>query len=406
MDALNLNALTFQPSALMVFGIFLLCGVVGVIAGSRIKGMPTITSFMLLGLIIGPHGIGLITKPILSGSHLFIEVALGLILYKLGNTLHPKAIYKSKKLMLISLSETLCTFFATSGSVLLLGYSPALAALIGAIAISSSPAVLVHVAEELHAKGPVTEKAKSLVALNNLFSFLIFSIAMPFAMTSAQHSFKAVVIIPAYMFLGAAAVGIVVGWLAVKITKMLKHEDQHYRFALTIGAIMLTLSISSMIHVSAILSPLVLGMAVRWFETSKHNLSKIELGEGGDLFFIVLFVMAGAKIDPSGLLEAGFAVLLLVISRCFGKFMGTYITMPHMGFEQTQYLATSLLLTPMAGMAIGLVAATASLIPEMGVKIATIVFAMVAVFETIGPFAATRAFLMSKEATLDKADME
>ena len=92
--------------------------------------------------------------------------------------------------------------------------------------------------------------------------------------------------------------------------------------------------------------------------------------------------------------------------RSIGKFAGTYITMPHMGFEQTQYLATSLLLVPMAGMAIGLVATTANLVPEMGVKVATIVFAMVAVFETIGPFAATKAFFMSNEAQIGKDNSE
>lgn len=397
MDNLDFQLALVQQNSLLVFGLFLLCGVFGIILGSRIKVIPTITSFMILGLIIGPSGLELINKQILQESYLFIDVALGLILYKLGNMLHPKAMLKSKKMMMISLSETTLTFVFIFFSVKLLGYNSTIAVLISAIAVSSSPAILVHVAEELKAKGPITEKAKSLVALNNLFSFMLFSLVMPFVLSEEGHKFKNFVFLPLYKFVISAIIGIVMAWISVKINKMLKKEYHHYRFTLIIGAIMITLGLSSALHASTLLSPLILGISTRLFETSKHNLSKISLGEGGDLFLIVLFVMAGAKIDLSGLLEAGGAVVFLVIMRSLGKFAGIYVTMTKIGFNKKQCIATSLLLFPMAGMAIGLVASTSSLIPEIGEKIATIVFAMVAVFETVGPFAATRAFEMAEE---------
>ncbi len=398
MENISAELASIQPNTFFVFGLFLMLGVLSAILGNRIKGMPTITSFMILGLLIGPYGLKLLTQEVLETAHVLIDVALGLILYKLGNMLHPQAMIKSKKLMIISLSESLFTFVAVFLAVIILGYGPALSALIGAIAVSSSPAVLVHVASELNAKGPVTERAKSLVALNNLFSFMIFSIVIPFAMTNADHTFNDVLFLPIYRLLGGAAVGMLVAWLAVKMAKMLKDHDNHYRFAIIIGAVMVTIGLSSTLHMSSLLAPLILGIATRWFETSKNNLSKVELGESGDLFFIVLFVMAGAKIDPAGLWEAGFAVILLVAMRSLGKFAGIFFVMPYMGFERTQSKATALLLTPMAGMAIGLVATTSTLVPEMGVKIATIVFATIAVFETIGPFAATKAIYMSDEA--------
>lgn len=398
MENISAELASFQPNTFLVFGLFLTFGVLSAILGKRIKGMPTITSFMILGLIVGPYGFKLITKEVLQTAHVLIDVALGLILYKLGNMLHPQAMIKSKKLMIISLSETLFTFIAVFLAVALLGYGVILSALIGAIAVSSSPAVLVHVASELNAKGPVTERAKSLVALNNLFSFMIFSIVIPFALTNAEQTFTEVIFVPVYRLLGATIVGVIIAWLTVRMAKMLEDRDNHYRFAIIIGSVMITIGLSSTLHMSSLLAPLVLGIATRWFETSKNNLSKVELGEAGDLFFIVLFVMAGAKIDPSGLLEAGFAVIFLVTMRFLGKFAGVFFVMPFMDIERSQFKATALLLVPMAGMAIGLVATTSSLIPEMGVKIATIVFAMIAVFETIGPFAATKAFYMSNEA--------
>lgn len=387
-----------QPNTLVVFGVFLLFGVLGGLIASRIRWLPTITAFMLLGLAIGPYGLKLITKDVLVESSVLVDIALGLILYKLGNMLHPQAMVRSKRLLLTSLAETTLTFLGVFGLMVALGYGEVLSALVAAIAVSSSPAVLVHVSEEMRAKGPVTERAKSLVAMNNLFSFLIFSAVLPFALMTEEKSLSSVFIIPLYRMVGAAIIGVVIGWIAVYIAKMLRKHDEHYRFAIIIGAVMMTLGLSGMLGMSALLAPLVLGMATRWFETSKNNLSRVGLGEGGDLFFIVLFVMAGAKINPALLLSVGLVPVLLVIVRSLGKFAGVFAISRYTQFARPQSLATSLLLVPMAGMAIGLVTTTTNLVPEVGGKIATFVFAMVAIFETIGPFAAAHAFRMSGEA--------
>lgn len=390
-----MDTFDIRSNVLIVFGLFLLFGVLGGIMANRIRWMPTITAFMLLGLLIGPHGLGLITKEVLSEAMVLIDIALGLILYKLGNMLHPKAMLRSKRLLLTSLAETILTFLCVFTLMAVLGYGGVLAALTAAIAVSSSPAVLVHVSDELRAKGPVTERAKSLVAMNNLFSFLIFSVVLPFALVSGQKGFGVIVLLPLYRLAVAAAIGVGVGWLAVRIARLLREEDEHYRFAIIIGAVMMTLGLSSMVAASILLSPLVLGLATRWFETSRNNLSRVGLGEGGDLFFIVLFVTAGAKLDPSLLLTAGVAPLLLVLMRSLSKFVGVFAVSKYTG--QQQPVATALLLVPMAGMAIGLVATTATLVPEMGGPLSAMILAMVAVFETIGPFAASKALHMAGE---------
>ncbi len=244
------------------------------------------------------------------------------------------------------------------------GHASAPAALIGGIVVSSSPAVLVHVSEELHAEGPVSERAKSLVALNNLFSFLIFSVALPFAMLTHENSLGDVVLLPLYRLAGAAAVGIAVAWLAVRIAHLLGPDDEHYRFAIVIGAVMLTLGLAGSLGASALLGPLVLGITTRGLETRHVILSRVGLGEGGDLFYIILFVMAGAEIHLQGLGDMGLAPLLLALARCAGIFAGIFLAASLMGIDEKQTLPTTLLLVPMAGMAIGLVATTNNLVPR------------------------------------------
>lgn len=383
---------------LLVFGVALLFGVAGGIWANRLHWMPTITAFMLLGLIIGPNGLQLISKPMLAQSSVLIDIALGLIMYKLGTMLHPYAMLRSRRLLLLSLAETAMGYAAVFVAGLMLGLSVIVAALIAAISVSSSPAVLVHVSEEMRAKGPVSYRAKSLVAMNNLFAFVLFTLSLPFGIGAAAGDWSMILGFPLYRLLGAVAVGIAVAWLAVQVARRLRAGDDHFRFAIVIGSVMLTLGICASLNMSALFSPLVMGIAVRWFETSKHKISQVGLGEGGDLFFIVLFVMAGAKIDLANLWALGIVPVILVLCRGLGKTAGIYVAGRLSGVDNKASAATSMMLMPMAGMAIGLVSTTMKLAPEAGSVIATVTFAMVAILETVGPFLVTRALVLCDEA--------
>lgn len=387
----------FEANTLITFGVLLLAGVFGGMAANRIAWMPTITAFMLVGVVFGPHGLNLLTQEMLNGSSMLVDIALGLILYKLGNMLHPNVLLKSHKTTLTSLAESSLTFFSTFAIVYLWGMGPIAAAFIGAIAISSSPAVLVHVAEELEASGPVTERAKLLVAINNLLSFIIFMMVLPFALSKGEASFGSVVIVPFYHLLFALSLGVSISFAAVQVAKMLKPHDEHYRFAVMIGAVMLTLGLSKMLSTPPLFSTLVLGIATRRFEKKRNKLSHVPLGEGGDLFLIILFVVAGAKLDVRDLAVAGVLPLLLFISRCLSKLAGVYALHPMTNHTPRDALALSLLLVPMAGMAIGLATTLQGVAPEIGGKLSAVVFAMVALFETIGPFAAVKAFTLADE---------
>lgn len=399
MDLLTYLQDEIRTNPMLVFGIALVFGVAGGIWANRIKWMPTITAFMLLGLLIGPNGLHLISKPMLAQSSVLIDIALGLIMYKLGTMLHPSAMIHSRRLLALSLAETALGYIAVFAIARVLGLDTLVAALIAAISVSSSPAVLVHVAEEMDAKGPVSYRAKSLVAMNNLFAFLLFTLALPFGMAGKDGASLSMVLgFPVYRLAGAVAVGIGVAWLAVRLARHLRAHDEHFRFAIVIGSVMLTLGICSSLSMSALFSPLVMGIAVRWFETSKHKLSQVGLGEGGDLFFIVLFVMAGAKIDLANLWAVGLLPVALVLCRSAGKAGGLYLAGRAHGVDKKHTAATSMMLTPMAGMAIGLVSTTQTMAPEVGMQVATVVFAMVAILESIGPFLVARALRLCDEA--------
>lgn len=386
-----------QANVMVVFGLLLAFGVLGGLLAARARWLPSITGFMILGLMIGPSGLGLLSAQALGDARVLVDIALGLILFKLGATLHPVKAMRDKRLLFTSLGEGLATFGGILALMLWIGAPAVVAVLAAAIAVSSSPAVLIHVAEELHAEGPALDNAQQLVAANNVLSFLLFSLALPVALVGERFDIRTSLVLPAYQMLGAVVVSVVVAWLVVSIARLTRQDEEHFRFALVVGAVMLTLGLSQAFKVSGLFAGLALGIACRWLQ-GRTRITRVELGGGGDVFFVILFVFAGANLHLHEALQYAPIALAFVGARIVAKLGAVYGFGLAFGIPQRQSLASGMLLIPMAGLAIGLVQTTSSLAPELGARISAIVLAAVALFETIGPPIAALALKMAGEA--------
>lgn len=394
-----------DSNALVVFGLLLAFGVLGGLLAARAKWLPSITGFLVLGMAIGPSGLGLLTADALVNSRILVDIALGLILFRLGVTLHPVKAAKNRKLVLTSLAESLGTFIAIVALMLAIGTPAMVAVLVGAIAVSSSPSVLIHVTAELQASGPTIRNAETLVAANNVLSFILFSLALPVALVGQSFSLGASLILPAYQMFGAVIVSVVVAWLVTSIARLTRADEEHFRFALVVGAVMLTLGLSQAFKVSALFAGLSLGMACRWLQ-GRTRLTRVEFGGGGDVFFVILFVFAGANLHLKEVMLYAPIALAFVAVRAFTKVGAVYGCGVLFGQPHQRSVAEGLLLVPMAGLAIGLVQTTNQLLPEMGAHVAAIVLAAVAVFETIGPPITAWAIRFTGEAGRAKRTSE
>ncbi len=87
-----------------------------------------------------------------------------------------------------------------------------------------------------------------------------------------------------------------------------------------------------------------------------------------------------------------------MVVRSLAKMVSIYGCGRAFGYTQRQSIGAGLLLVPMAGLAIGLVHTTSSMLPELGARIAAIVLGAVAIFETIGPPLAAFALRLTGEA--------
>ncbi len=376
-DWTNLNTTT-------LFGVLLVAGVLGGLLAKRVRWLPTITGFMAVGLLIGPSGLGLLDEEMLSNARVLVQVALGLILFKLGTSLHPWMVLRTPSLVVTSLVESLGTFIAIWALMHTLGTHPLASLIAATVAVSSSPAVLIHVAHELHAKGEVVDTAKALVALNNVLAFVFFSLAMPWALHNAELPLQTAIGLPVYQMIGAALLGTVVALLITRVGNFTRADDAHYRFALVVGGVMLTLGLSDLLRVSPLFATLSLGIASRGLQR-RARLAKLEFGAGADVFFIVLFVVAGASLHLKEVIQFAPLALAFVAVRGGFKVLALLVCGTAFGYRWRQSLATGLALVPMAGLAIGLVQTTQELLPAVAGEVGAIVLAAVAMFETIGP---------------------
>ena len=394
MDYLPTWPLQFTP--LLAFGVVLLVGAVGGYVAHRVSWLPSITGFMLVGFLCGPSVLDLLSAQTIASSRVLIDIALALILFRLGLSLDIKQLRQSPTLIVTSLVESALTFGLVFGALQLFNIPIAISVLVAAITVSSSPAVLLHVAHEVKAAGVVTESTKTLVALNNLFSFIAFSAALPLLHYDRGASWTVAVFQPLYQLLGSLVLGLAMGW-ALHVISVKTQRATQYKLALVIGAVMVAIALASELKLSLLFAPLVMGVVIKTLER-KAVTSNIEFGSAFELFFIVLFVFAGAGLHLHELIQFAPAVLALVLVRTLAKVLGATVMLRAFGKPLRSGTSSGLLLIPMAGLAIGLVQTSSGLFPEQAPTIAAIILGAVTVFEAMGPPIAAFAFRFAGEA--------
>jgi Kef-type K+ transport system membrane component KefB len=175
------------------------------------------------------------------------------------------------------------------------------------------------------------------------------------------------------------------------------HEAAQYKLALVIGAIMIMAGFAEELKLSVLFVPLTAGVTIKNLE-KKTVISDLEFGEAFELFFILLFVFAGAGLHLHELIAYAPAVLAVVSARIVMKFLSVAAIFSIAGEPVKKGIAGGLLLLPMAGLAIGLVQESNALFPQHAAVISAIVLGAVTVFETVGPPVASLAFRLAGES--------
>ncbi len=398
-----MDELTFLPrwplvaNQMIWVGILLAGGIAGGELVQRALRLPRITGYAAAGLALGPGGLALIGQPLLDELTVFADLALGLVLFELGQRLDLAWLRRSPSLALMGAAEALAAGVLV---FLVLGYyfdqAPLVAAVAGAIAMSTSPAVLIRVAADLRAEGQVTERALILTAINGVIAFLALAVLIPWLHLEYRGGWLTMLTHPLYLIAGSLVLAAAAAQATLKLAHLVgKHAGR--QFIVVIAAIVLTVGAAVALKLSVLLALLAMGAMVRNADRAR-DLIVVDFGDAGQLFYVILFVITGARLDLGLVASAGAAGLAFVVVRFVGKAAGVLALAPLAGLRLRQAGLLGLALTPMSGLAVVLVHQTATLYPEIRGAVASVVLAAVVILELVGPIATQLALQGAGEA--------
>ncbi len=381
---------------MILVGAILLCGLAVGQVFVRVLKLPRITGFVAAGLALGPGALGLLDQTMLGELSVFVDISLGLILFELGRRLDLRWFTHDRWLLAGSVAECLLSFLFVYATLRFFDISPVHSATAAAIAMATSPAVLIMIVHDQRAKGPLTERLLALTALNNVFAFLLIALLFGFVHLEYRADWLLAVSHPFYLIAGSTGLGFVAFLAARTFGRWLgKREDR--QFVMLLGLIVATVGCAISFKLSVLLALLAFGVFAKNLDR-EHDLMAVEFGPGGQFFLVMLFVITGAGLRPSELAVAGTIGVAFVLARLAGKLAGLALFAPLSGIAQKKALLMGIGMVPMSAIAVVMVQGAAALYPEFGAKLSSIVLSAVVVLELVGPLATQWALRRAGEA--------
>lgn len=390
---------SFPPafSQLMLFGLLLVAGVIAGEAVRRYLSLPRIMGYVLAGALLGPEASGLLDGDALFELRLLIDLAVGLVVFELGSRLDFEWLRRNHWLFAAALAESLLCFWAIFGGLAYFGFPLLLCATAAAIGTATSPAVVLLVSKDLQSEGQVTERMILFTAVNTVFAYMVLALLLPFLHLEHKADWPTALLHPLYVFAGAAAAG----WAASVLLRVLARwvgKDRDRQFVLIVSVVVVAIGLAHSLKLSVAVTLVTLGMLARNLDGA-HALLPVDLGRGGQIFIVILFVLTGASLEFHALEIAGFvAVAVFVVLRFLGKAVGLLIFGRLSGIPPGGAGLLAIALLPMSGISVVMVRDTVSLYPEFGRTLGAIVLSAVVLLELVGPLATQYALRRAGEA--------
>ena len=323
--------------------------------------LPTIIGYMILGVILGPSLLNMLSDKVQEQLSFVPDIALGFVALSIGMELKLSTLKRlGKGIIYIILFESFGAFIVVFFSLLLLTGNTLLSLIFASIAPASAPAGTVAVIREYKAKGNLTKALYAVVGFDDGLGIIIFGFVLAIANDILLHEtgaishniwltlffpFKEII----FSFLLGGFVAVLFSFLASKI------KTAGEIFILIFGFVLGICGICQSLHLSLILTNMVVGMTI--VNTQPTSLiSKIEdrLSQILPLLFILFFTLAGSSLHLKALPSLGMIGLIYILSRAAGLIGGARLGAIAGKSEEKikKYLGLGIL--SQAGVAIGL----------------------------------------------------
>lgn len=390
-------------NTLLSIGVILLAGFSAAKVLRRVK-FPAVTAYLLMGILVGPLALNLVSEEIFNATGLISNVVLGIIAFHLGQNFSRETFSRiGKSVVWISLLEANGAFICVTLTLLLLLKQPLyLSLLFGAIASATAPAATAMVVREYRAKGIFTNTLLGVVAIDDAWCLIIFAVSLSVA-KGILHPLETNLFLTKVLLFsllridGAFLLG---GGMAVLLSFLSRYARTDADLLIyTFGFIFLSIGIALYFDLSVLLTNIFLGVVL--VNIGRRNFKFFEVLRNVDSpIYLCFFVLAGASLDLTLLKSVGLVSLSYFLFRIIGKLVGASLGgfIARAGQSVRRYLGFGLI--PQAGVALGVALITETEFPHLGGMIFTTIATTTIIYEIIGPFCTK--FALSKAGEIQK----
>lgn len=314
-------------------GLLLIFGMVGGNITERFH-LPRVTGYIIVGMIFGPHGLGLLAKEFVYDIKIVKVLALGFIGFNIGMELKKQILkMEAMEVLFMTFFQAFFTFAVVFVVVYFVVREHKLtyALLLGSIATVTTPAPIVACMRGYKTKGEISNLVCPMVAIDDLIGIVLFSLVLPFSVYFAGHegeviTFSKFILGPVFNIGFSVLIGIALGYLTLTILRLYKDADNISIVLIIVTAVLIGVGIGESFDTSDILLPLMMGLVItngvksQMTERIKGNTDAIVLP-----LLLVFFTISGAdlRLNQFGLI--GILGVVYIFVRIFGKVIGTRI---------------------------------------------------------------------------------
>ena len=391
-----------EATAAMALGFVLLVSF-GVGRAATRLGLPSITGYILTGLMAGPYVLGWVHPAFAVLGHsavaslrLLDAVALGLIALGAGGELRLASLRTHARTIGAVIAGQVLLVFGGVVLLVLAGGAifPSLrdfshpqllaaALLFGAVAASNSPASTLAIVQEYHSRGPVTEVVLAVVVAMDVVVISLFTIVLSFAIllvrpgAAFDAAFRGAL---GWEVLGSIAVGALLGGLVAQYVERLGRELP----LLVLGVAFVAVVVLPTVHLSGLLALMVAGFVIENF--SPHGDDVMRAIERHALpVYVVFFTIAGASLNLEALGAtlplAGTLALWRAVLISAGTVLGARVAGAAPVIVRHGWSG----FVAQAGVTLGLAIVIEQRFPEIGLTVKTVLLAVIAVNQLVGP---------------------
>jgi Kef-type K+ transport system membrane component KefB len=359
--------------------------------------LPRVSGYLVFGLVCGPYLANIITRPMARDLQIVNGLAIALIALIAGLELNYSRLRPRLSAMLRLGTLTLVVMYAVLLPLLYLVwpwlpiYPEAtglarltLSALLTTIIVSFSPTVTIAVIADTRARGPLSELVLAVVVIADLVLIVLFTLSMQLVRWSTGLADPGDVSLLARLvweIFGSLAFGAALGAIFALYLQIIGRE-------LTLALLALCLALSELgplLHFEPLLAALAAGLVVENIAAPSGDELRDAVERGALPVLVVFFAAAGASLHLDALAVVGLTAAVVSALRLALIRTSTLVAARMSGVPRETGELVWMGLVSQAGVTLGLTILVASEFPEWGTRLQSLMVALIAVHELIGP---------------------